>query len=75
MAFRRALCGFALQIPGCWVARLLRSCKSAAVRLLEFFLGETAFKTRDYWQSLRMDPFCNVTEVLQLGQLPTRLRM
>jgi hypothetical protein len=45
MAFRRALCGFALQIPGCWVTRPLRSGKSAAARLREFFLGEIAFKT------------------------------
>jgi hypothetical protein len=40
MAFRRALCGFALQIPGCWVLG-----ESAAARLREFFLGEIAFKT------------------------------
>jgi hypothetical protein len=49
--------------------------KSATERLREFFLGEIAFKTPGYWQSLRNDPFWNVTEVLQLGQLPYRLRM
>ena len=75
MAFRRALCGFALQIPGYWVTRPLRSGRSAAARLREFFLGEIASKTPGCWQSLRKDPFWNVTEVLQLGQLPYRLRM
>jgi hypothetical protein len=71
MAFHRALCGFALQILGCWVTRPLRSGKSAAARLREFFLGEIAFKTPGYWQSLRKDPFWNITEDLQLG--PTSL--
>jgi len=59
----------------CWVTRRLRLGKSAAARLREFFLGEIAFKTPGYWQSLRKDPFWNVTESLQLGQLPDRLRM
>ena len=45
--------------------------KSAAARLREFFL----VKTPGYWQSLRKDPFWNVTEVLQLGQLLYRLPM
>jgi hypothetical protein len=65
MAFRRALCGFALQIPGCWVTRPLRSGKSAAERLRELFPGEIAFKTPGYCQSLRKDPFWNVTESLE----------
>ena len=75
LAFRGALCGFALQIPGCWVTRPLRSGKSAAARLREFFLGEIALKTPGYRQSLRKDRFWSVTEVLRLGQLPYRLRM
>jgi hypothetical protein len=65
LAFRRALCGVALQIPGCWVTHPLRSGKSAAARLREFLLGEIAFKTPGYWQSLRKDPFWNVTESLE----------
>ena len=44
MVFSRAQCGFALQIPDCWETRPLRSGKSAAARLREFFLGEMAFK-------------------------------
>jgi hypothetical protein len=52
MAFRRALCGFALQIPGCWVTRTLRWGKNAAAQLREFFLGKIALKTPGYWQSL-----------------------
>jgi hypothetical protein len=75
LAFRRALCGVALQIPGWWVTRPLRSVKSAAARLREFISGAIAFKTSGYWRSLRKEPFWNVTEVPQLGQLPYRLRM
>lgn len=60
---------------GLLLTRSLRSGKSSTARLREFFLGEIAFKTSGYWQSLRKDPFWNVTEVLQLGQLPYRLRM
>ena len=40
MVFSRAQCGFALQIPDCWETRPLRSGKSAAARLREFFLCE-----------------------------------
>ena len=57
---------------GLLLTRSLRSGKSSTARLREFFLGETAFKTSGYWPSLRKDPFWNVTEVLQLGQLPYR---
>jgi len=57
MAFRRAPCCFALEIPGCWVTRPLRSGKSADARLREFFLSKIAFKTQGYWQSFRKDPF------------------
>lgn len=53
----------------------MRSGKRAAARLRELFLGEIAFETQVYWHSLRNDPFWNVTEVVQLGQLPYRLRM
>ena len=56
MAFRRVVCGFGLQIPGCWVTRPLHSCKSAAARLRQFFLGGIAFKTLSYWQSLLKGP-------------------
>jgi hypothetical protein len=69
-----SLCGFALQISGCRVTRPLNSGKSAAARLREFFLGEMAFKTPGYWQGLRNDPFWNLTEVLQSGQLLYGLR-
>ena len=57
MAFRRAPCGFALQIPDCWETRPLRSGKSAAAWQMEFFPGEIAFTLPGYWQSLRKDPF------------------
>ena len=57
----------------------LRSYKSAAARLKEFFLGGIALKTpENFLQSLQKDvsaPPWNVTEVLQLSQLPHRLRM
>jgi hypothetical protein len=75
LAFRRALCDVALQIPGWRVTRPLRSVKSAAARIREFNSGEIAFKTPGYWRSLRKEPFWKVTEVPQIGQLPYRLRM
>ena len=56
MAFRRVVCGFGLQIPGCWMTRHLHSCKSAAARLMQLFLGGIAFKTLSYWRSLLKGP-------------------
>jgi hypothetical protein len=53
----------------------LGSGKRAAARLRELFFGEVPFETQGYRHSLRNDPFWNVTEVVQLGQLPYRLRM